>query len=514
MKKSIGLLSALVVSTMFIVNCQKAPDKRRVRPSGDSGAGAQTDVVGEKAKLPTKVCGQEILTEYKTFGPLYTKASKARVTDSSTAEEIKAIQTDLANVLVKCKNLIPALEALGEAENYGCLKDNGVKSEENSLTKAQVQQWCNYAGTILKKDHNHPNEFSDAAEADQKAKTNAKEVESKFLGKNFKISEEALNMMYEGRTNLGSFLVEGEVKTAQSSLDQALAASQTVCTAIGKGIAKDQVLASPVLKFTSFEKADKSNLKDIAIEFKGQATMVNITLEEKQSDEETEVVTTAGALLCLNLEFDKLSVAQLETVFGKAITVAPTKVTTEVTGGTTNTTDKLAAAQPEGSPQQKQLEVAMAPTVKKEAEQKAANEKAAQEKAAADKKAADEKAAQEKQEKKAKEAAEAKAAEAKAAAKEAQKPAVTLVPATGVSSPAAAAKVEAEGKATQEELASMKEKAERLEKEAKDAEAEVTKLETEKAKAEDIDQAKAKARIARESANSAKAEYDAAAKQA
>lgn len=522
MKKSIGLLSALVVSTTFIVNCQKAPDKRRVRPSG--GSGAATDVVGEKTKLPTKVCSKELATEFSTFAALYKKATSTHATATSNAEELKAMQADLVNTLAKCDTLIPQFTALGESENFGCLKDAGVKSEANSLTKAQVQQWCNYTGAMLEKEHSHPNAYSTAFKDAKKAEANTKEIEAKFLGKEFKVSEEALNMMYEGHTNLASFLVEGEVK---SDKNQATTASQTVCTTIA-GIAKDQVFTSPVLEFTEFAKAEKSAFKDISVEYNDKATLISFTLKEAQTEENesNESTTTPGALLCLNLPFEKLSVAQLETVFGKAITVAPEKVKTEVKATEekkeekatetketkeTKATDKLAAAQPEGSPQQAQLEVAMAPTVKKETEQKAADEKAAQEKAAADKKAADEKAAKEQQAKKAKEEADAKAAaEAK---KEEEKPVITVAPAAAASSPAAAAKVET-AKVTKEELASMKEKAERLDKEATAAEAEVTKLESEKAKADDVDQAKAKARIARESANDAKAEYEAAAKQA
>ena len=525
MKKSIGLLSALVVSTTFIVNCQKAPDKRRVRPSG--GSGAQTDVVGEKAKLPTKVCSKDLMTEFTSFSALYKKVTAAKVSEQSTAEELKAMQADLVTALDKCDKLIPQFTALGESENFGCLKDGGVKSEENSLTKAQVTQWCNYAGVILERDHNHPNAYSTAAKDAKKAEANIKEIEAKFLGKDFKVSDEVINMMYEGRTNLASFLANGEIQTDKS---QAMTASQTVCTAIGTGIAQDQVLKSPTLEFIKFEKAEKSAFKDIGVEYNEKATLVSFTLKEiqEENNESNEPTTTAGALLCLNLPFEKLTAAQLETAFGKAITLAPTKVTTEVTGGTTeaavvstpaassasattssttHASDKLAASKPEGSPQLKLLDEAVAQSTDKatkETEQKAADEKAAQEKAAADKKAADEKAAKEE---KAKEEAAAK--EEKQAAAPVASATVTVAPAQAASSP-----VQVEEKVVETEFTALKEKAARLEQEAKDAEAEVKKLEAEKAKAEDIAQAKTKARITRESANAAMKELNSAAKAA
>lgn len=488
MKKSIGLLSALVVSTTFIVNCQKAPDKRRVRPSGGSGAGVQTDIANEKATLPTKVCSKEVLDLYKVYYKNKETIKKTVNSAASTEAEKESYKKLGVETLAKCDEIITALKT---ENNEGCFMDKGVKDTSNALMATSMQNECNGLGKKLKTDVDLDSSYNEAAKELAKSKADAKKVEEKFIGsdKAFTISEQALNMMYEGNTNLGQFIVDGEIKSSQSTFETALAASKTVCTAIGKGITKDQTLTGTVLKFTSFEQADKSNLSELGLEFKGKATMINFVLHSEGD------VTTAGAFICLNLDAAKLSVEKIEEVLGKVLLTQPaTKVTTEVTGGTpaasatAHASDKLTAAQPEGSPQQKILDQAVALSVDKatkEAEQKAAD-------------------------KKAKEDAEAKAA-AEAKAKEAQ-PAVALVPAAGVSSPAAAAQVEAEGKVSKEELASMKEKAERLEKEAKDAEAEVTKLETEKAKAEDIDQAKAKARIARESANSAKAEYEAAVK--
>ncbi len=517
MKKSFVLLSALVVTTTFIVNCQKAPDKRRVRPTA-GGSGTQSDVV-DKTKLPTKVCSAELLNNYKSFHKSQVLLNKTTITASSTEAEKESQRKLGVETLAKCDEVIDKLKL---EDNQGCYMDNGVKDVSNALMVPSMQNICNKLGAKLKAEVELDSSYADAAKENEKAKEEAKKVQENFIGKDktFKISEQVLDMMYEGNTNLGMFLTEGEVKSSKSSLETALAASKTVCTAIGEGISKEQTLKETVLTFTSFENADKSNLDELAIEFKGKATMINLVL---QSEGE---ITTAGNLLCLNLEVAKLSVNKLTEVFGKGITSAPVKVTTEVTGATSESTpaaasatttvsataftsQDLAAKQPAGSPQDQHLASGTAQMIadaNKEVPQKEADQKAAADKAAAEKKAKEEKAAADK-------LAADKAEKEEVAKEEAAKVTVVTTPvaSTGASA-TAATKEQAEDAAGQ--LAMLKEKAERLEAEAVAAEADVKKLEEANAKAEDVDQAKAKARITRESANSAKADYDAANKTA
>ncbi len=522
MKKSFVLLSALVVTTTFIVNCQKAPDKRRVRPTA-GGSGSPTDVV-DKTKLPTKVCSAELLNNYKSFHKSQVLLNKTTITASSTEAEKESQRKLGVETLAKCDEVIDKLKL---EDNQGCYMDNGVKDVSNALMVPSMQNICNKLGAKLKAEVELDSSYADAAKENEKAKQEAKKVQENFIGKDktFKISEQVLDMMYEGNTNLGMFLTEGEVKSSKSSLETALAASKTVCTAIGEGITKDQTLKETVLTFTSFENADKSNLDELAIEFKGKATMINLVL---QSEGE---ITTAGNLLCLNLEVAKLSVNKLTEVFGKGITSAPVKVSTEVTGATSESTpaaasatatasataftsQDLAAKQPAGSPQDQHLASGTAQMIadaNKEVSQKEANQKAAADKAAAEKKDKEEKAAADKLA--ADKAEKEEAAKEEAAKEEAAKVTVVTTPvaSTGASA-TAATKEQAEDAAGQ--LAMLKEKAERLEAEAVAAEADVKKLEEANAKAEDVDQAKAKARITRESANSAKADYDAANKTA
>jgi hypothetical protein len=336
MKKSIGLLSALVVTTTFIVNCQKAPDsKRRVRPSGGSGI-SDVAVDAQKTTLPKNVCSKELLADYKTFGPLYKRASEKRVTDQSTAEETKAMQTDLVNVLVECNKIIPALTALGESENFSCFKDAGVKSESNALTKQQMDQWCKFAGQILEKDHNHPNEYSTAAKLDAQDKKAADKVKSELIGKSLSMSKESRQLLMAGNTDGVKFLVDGEIKSSNSSLEQGLAASSTVCTFLGDGLEIDENIDA-TLKIVSTSAADKNDLQVLKADFAGKATL--LSTEVSQADK------SIIGLLCLNLDSAKLTVEGITNALGKGITSAT--VTTDqpaAVSATVATTPSASAA--------------------------------------------------------------------------------------------------------------------------------------------------------------------------
>lgn len=311
MKKSIGLLSALVVTSTFLINCQKAPDKRRVRPS--NGKGAQTDVA-EKAKLPTQVCSKEILELYKGFGGVYTNITRNRMTSETAEAQKKEMQSLIVETLAKCDQLIPRLQ-------HGCMKDAGVKSDDNALTKEKMQSWCNQVGIILEKDHDHPNAYSQAANDAAKAKADNDKAHA-LVGTKGTVSKEGLEMAIEGNTNLGQFLVAGEIQTSVESLERALATSQTVCTFLGEGM-KSDVEISNKLEILSFVEAEKNDLKDLDLDFSGQSTIVGLKLGKD--------ITVEAPLACLNLDAKKLSVDALKKVFGSVITLGSTSATTSAT---------------------------------------------------------------------------------------------------------------------------------------------------------------------------------------
>lgn len=477
MKKSIGLLSALVVATTFIVNCQKAPEKRRIRPSG--GSGSQSDVVTEKAKLPTKVCSKELLNDYRAFHKSQDLLRKTVITAASTETEKDAQKKLGVETLAKCDDLIKQLQ--GE-ENQGCYLDGGVKDVSNALMALSMQNLCNALGKKLKTEVELDSSYADAAKENEKAKEDAKKVESDLIGKSLVMSKEARALVLQNNTDGGKFLVDGEIRSSNSALETALAASQTVCTFLGEGLEiKEDVEAT--LKIVSTATAEKADLAALKADFNGKSTLLSTEILQAESKE------TIG-LLCLNLDASKLSVEKIKKSLGTGIASAAVQVSTEVTDGaseaaevenrpaavsaTAFTAADLAAAQPAGSPQAQNLASGTAQMISN------ANIVTAQR------------------------AASQTVVTAPRPTASATVTTVASGSASGAST-TVAAREQAEDAAGQLEM--LKEKAERLEAEAIAAEADVKKLEDERAKAEAIDQAKAKARITRESANSAKTEY-------
>ena len=503
MKKSIGLLSALVVTTTFIVNCQKAPEKRRVRPSG--GSGTQSDVI-EKAKT-TKECSAELKTSFDAFAVTYKAATAKAVNDQMSKEEIEQIKSDLNKSMVKCTELLPALEALGEAQNFGCISKGAVESENKIISKETLKKSCYYVGQVLEKQHGAVNNVMVVAQKEEeKSKADKEKISKELLGKELLMSKHASSLIVKNNINGGKFLANGVIETSTDSLNKAKSASQTVCTFIGKVDADFKEGVEATLKILTTQKAEKHELESLDSEFTGKATLIATEVSQE------EIKNESISLLCLNLDSEKLSVEKITAALGSEITSAPIKVATEVTDSSSETvqaapaktssgtalTTGLAAAQPAGSPQDQFLASA---TTTLQAE------KAAQDEADAKAKEAQELAA-----KKAKEAKEAAQQQQQQASE--TTPVVSTPAASGGASPTVAAKADAGDGVEVVNLDALKDMVNRYEAEAKEAEANVAKLESEKASAEAIQEAKGVAQLRRQSADEAKAKYEAAVKNA
>ena len=322
------------------------------------------------------------------------------------------------------------------------------------------------------------------------------------------MSKHASSLIVKNNINGGKFLANGVIETSTESLNKAKSASQTVCTFIGKVDADFKEGVEATLKILTTQKAEKHELESLDSEFTGKATLIATEVSQE------EIKNESISLLCLNLDSEKLSVDKITAALGSEITSAPIKVATEVTDSSSETvqveaapakassgtalTTGLAAAQPAGSPQDQFLASA---TTTLQAE------KAAQDEADAKAKEAQELAAQ-------------KAKEAKEAAQQQQQQAsatttvVSTPAASGGASTTAAAKADAGDGVEVVNLDALKDMVNRYEAEAKEAEANVAKLESEKASAEAIQEAKGVAQLRRQSADEAKAKYEAAVKNA
>lgn len=501
MKKSIGLLSALVVTTTFIVNCQKAPEKRRVRPSG--GSGVQTDVV---KPVPTKACSAQLIQAYTSLYKSKLALASSTITASSSEADKEAHSKMGIETLDQCKKLITSLKA---EESEGCTYQAQGKS--NALTANVIQTVCNDIGEKLKNDVALDNEFANAKQELKKSEADAKKVESELLGKSLRMSKDARSLVLESNVNGGKYLANGEIGSSTTSMEDALSASKTVCTFLGEGLKIDES-KDTLLKITGTQAAAKSDLVNLKEDFIGKSTLLS-TLVKQEADESPSTIS----LLCLNLDPEKLTVEKITSALGKEIASASAQVSTELTGETSEaakvatsstvaasmTQAILAAAQPAGSPQAANMEAATGGANGLQAQKGAAQQAAASQTVVAAKPASAAAVA--------KTDDEGEEGEAIVVTAPAASATVTTV-STATASSSASATVTADAQADAQNLADLKDMSVRLDAEATAAEAELKKLETEKAKESDIEDAKRVARNARESANSAKQKYEEAAK--
>ncbi|AZZ35411.1 hypothetical protein CIK05_00885 [Bdellovibrio sp. qaytius] len=461
MKKSILLLSALVVSTTFIVNCQKAPDKRRVRPSG--GSGAQSDVVTDKTKTPTKACSAEVVSSYESFKSNYAKVTVKPFVKMSD-EEKNAAKPFIVEANDNCNKLFDALTAAGESEGFGCIS----KTDKKIITKAAVKEGCYYMGSSLKAlSDNADNQMTNSQKQDAKLNDDAKKVADLLIGKPLAMSKEGRMLVSETNIDGAMFLVNGEIKTSDAELKSALAASQTVCTFLeGMNIDANK---ETTLKIIRAESAKVTELSDSSLKsyFTEKSTMLSTAIMQ-----EGEESPDTKRLLCLNLDPATLSVEKITKALGKEIAFASVQVATEQTDdssaavSTSSTVSTSAAVSTSGAVVVSSPVIALPEVVEEQA-----------------------------------------AVAASATATVVSTPAAA---AETVSAPVAVEQVDQ----AQVEIARLKTKSEGLDAEATTAEATLKNLVDLKAKGSDIDDARNVAERIREMANSAKAEYETAAAKA
>jgi hypothetical protein len=363
MKKSIGLLSALVVTSTFIVNCQKAPDKRRVRPNA-KGVIDAAGTLDAKA-VPTTVCEKALLDIWRSVYASRDLINKKVVTMHSSESEIETRKKLGVETLAKCDDVIEKLETL---ENEGCLYDSNVKSRENAMTTTSANSVCESLGKKLKLEVDLDSKYAIAAAANDKIKADNAEVE-KLKKVTLNLSKEGKVLLTKDGVNGLAYIVNGELKkTGEVELAAAIAdKNKTVCTFTGMGVEiKDEESISFKLLATSA--GSKNDFKDISSEFTGKSTVLSFEMAAKiVEDEATTTAKDGKTLLCLNLDAEKLSIKAIESALGKVIASGTATVTASTEekkedNKEENKDDKkedtakpsqadTAAAQPAGSPQ-------------------------------------------------------------------------------------------------------------------------------------------------------------------
>lgn len=302
-KSSIALFCTLLASTTFIVNCQKAPNKRGVRAQTSDKAAVATD-----AKAATlKACDDRVL---KILESLHKKADydkKTQLTDE-TKQQVK--DNELA-IKAECDEILPLIN---REEGKGCLNEKATEEKNKIVMADKIQKnLCNAVGTKLEKNHGVINPYAAQDRETKRAETESAKVE-KLTAQELTLSEEGRNLTKAENVNWESILVNGKVAKA-SELKAALAAKAIVCSFLDTGADlsdSDKV----VLKITEKVAAEKASLpKDVS------ATATSFSLVRNSTH-------TPLNLVCLNLDAKNLTAEKIKQAFGSTLVFseAPVKV--------------------------------------------------------------------------------------------------------------------------------------------------------------------------------------------
>lgn len=300
MKKSFILLSALLATTTFIVNCQKAPDKRRVRPSGGAGILAANPAADEKLSS-TSLCTKDISDLYRSFFKNQQELIKT-TTQNEMSETEKLAYAELSQTLTaQCDELI---SRLNDKPNKSCSLDR--KNQAAQLTVENMTNICNTLGKKSSEVLKTENKYSKAAAVQAKTEENLKSIED-YKSQTHEMTVAGLSLFSKTSTYGNKFLANGEIKSSESILNASMASNLTTCTVLGVGL---DVNFSETAKFKVFgiTKAEKSETDLVFENFEGSATSIALEVQQNKTNH-------PAVMLCLNMDSEKVTVKDLEKAF-------------------------------------------------------------------------------------------------------------------------------------------------------------------------------------------------------
>ncbi len=206
------LISTLIATSFFMVNCNKGTDKMGVKGKAAPGQAAPAKV--EKTGSEIAACSESILKSYAVLA----EAAK-RVQNLKKSEEHN-------KVISMCKDLDSEFDKASlKSCQYPLAKD---KTEKVVLTKAPSQ--CAMSAKLLKAIDGTESEYLKSAD-DQKIIADVKSNN----GEQFKMvkllmSEEMKTMLKQENLNFKKYIVDGEIKSSPEDMQKAFEARKVVCS--------------------------------------------------------------------------------------------------------------------------------------------------------------------------------------------------------------------------------------------------------------------------------------------
>ncbi|MFN3455087.1 MAG: hypothetical protein ACK41T_09030 [Pseudobdellovibrio sp.] len=327
-RSSVKMISALLASSMLVVNCQKAPQKKGVRPSTPTqsaqtttAAGATAHGANEAAKttavIPQNICNTEVLTTYQE---MVNQAKYLKEQAAAANKDTQKITETRQDVLANCDKI---LTVLNKEKDGACLKDQSAKTEENSIYASKIKgNLCLYVGQALATENKVDNEYAKEFQQVQKATVAKTEVDN-FLESSLVLSKQAEEMIKIQNVSWNTFLVGGEVKHGAEVLKSSLAAKAMVCSFVDFHLNRDD---SNEVVLKVINKSVETDLEKLPKNYSGGNVIFTV---ERVNQDETADKGNLLKLTCINTSDKELTLEKIKTTFGSHIVAKTVSATAD-----------------------------------------------------------------------------------------------------------------------------------------------------------------------------------------
>ncbi len=314
------LVSTLIATSFFMVNCNKGQNRTGVKANTTAGKPtdplAKTTVVSgdvsKAQKLPAADCTESVL---KSYGIVATEAKRVQelVEKNKTAASKEKFKAEYLKVLGLCDDLGKEFD---QANLKSCKYKNSKNVNEDIVVNKAPSQCLIAAKQLFDEDGTKTDYLkllNDQIEL--KKQEAAQKVSSAEAFKSAKLvmSNDMKKMLTAENLNFKMYIVGGEIKTAQAEMKKAYADKKVVCSFVGTSTEISEKEKS-IFSVVSYEDVDKKDLPE-GMSAAGIVFSVGST-------ENTDSVSNMQMLGCSNLLKDKIDVKLLRQALGQHLAPA------------------------------------------------------------------------------------------------------------------------------------------------------------------------------------------------
>ena len=326
------LIATLVMSSFFMVNCNKGQNRTGVKATtvnakAKSASGDATSASGDSSKMSGDStsasgdnsgvssgdasvaslgdCSDTISKLYVDLGKEYQRVD-VLVKQNKNADPAKKLKDEYLKVLSKCDDLGKAFE---KADGKACEKKSASRTVVYKVKN--VPQQCLNTAILLNAEDGSESDYLKLAK-DQAVILKKQEEKKSTDTESFKkvkllISEDMKALLKPTNLDFKTCVVEGVIKTDSEKCIADIKAKKTVCSFVKNSTEvalKDKVY----LSVAEYMESDK---KDMPVEFNGLGMAMSVSTEKAE-----DASGTFQQLACANLSATKINLAEFKKAVG------------------------------------------------------------------------------------------------------------------------------------------------------------------------------------------------------